>query len=493
MTRQPCLVVDLDGTLIGTDLLFESLWANLSASWSTIFVLAQAALGGKAALKSELAKHRLDPALLPYREDVLEELRAWRTKGGKTALVTASDQAYADAVAGHIGLFDEVFGSDGKRNLKGTRKATFLEKRFPGGFQYLGDAPSDLPVWERAEEVVTVHASKRLRKRAEQAASAKGKPSRHLAVRADSGLYAGLEPYLKAMRPYQWVKNILIFLPVVADHNVDSLAWQKAVIAFAAFSLVASSAYLLNDLLDLKADRAHPRKRNRPLASGALPLAHGSLMAPGLLVLGFALAALTLSPLFVGVLAFYFALTTVYSIKLKRKLIIDICTLAGLYTVRIFAGGAATDTPLSVWLLAFSIFFFFSLAAVKRQTELVENVDLGSQRVKGRSYRVEDLHFVAMMAIAAGYVAVLVLALYIDAISVQNLYQSPVFLWGVCPVLLYWISRMVMLTQRGLMHDDPIVFAMRDRVSHICGLVILVILIAATFIDAEGLGWIGSS
>lgn len=287
---------------------------------------------------------------------------------------------------------------------------------------------------------------------------------------------------MKALRPHQWLKNVLIFLPAIAAHDLSMETWLSALLAFASFCLVASSVYVLNDLLDLAADRAHPRKRNRPFASGTISLAHGTLMAPTLLFAGF-LFALAVGRLeFLGIMAAYYVLTTAYSLSLKRRLVVDICTLAGLYTIRILSGGVATGLPLSVWLLTFSIFFFLSLAAIKRQAELVDGIDSGRTQLSGRAYRADDLPVISMMAIAAGYVAVLVMALYINTPAIQSLYSRPEILWGVCPVLLYWISRMVMIAHRSRMDDDPIVFAVRDRVSRVCGLLIVGTVVAGSFL-----------
>jgi 4-hydroxybenzoate polyprenyltransferase len=278
---------------------------------------------------------------------------------------------------------------------------------------------------------------------------------------------------IKALRPHQWLKNTLVFLPVIAAHEFSFAALFTALIAFIVFSLTASSVYLLNDLLDLASDRKHPRKRARPFASGALPLSWGSVLAPGLLAVSGIVAALIGWEFFV-VMLLYFIITTAYSFDLKRRIVVDICTLAGLYTLRIVAGGASTDTPLSVWILAFSIFFFFSLAAVKRQAELVGMDEDAEGTAHGRSYVRSDLPLVTQMSIASGYLSVLVIALYFNSDAVRELYDRTQFLWGIPLILLYWISRMVMMTHRGWMHDDPIVYAVRDRMSQICvGLILL--------------------
>jgi 4-hydroxybenzoate polyprenyltransferase len=281
-----------------------------------------------------------------------------------------------------------------------------------------------------------------------------------------------LLPYLTALRPHQWVKNVLVFVPMLAAHQLTFPAFLQSFFAFIAFSLVASSVYVVNDLLDLAADRAHPRKRLRPFASGAISTAQGSWMAVILLLVG-TLVALFLGPAFALVLLAYYLITTAYSLYLKRKVLIDIALLAGLYTMRLVAGAAATSIELSMWLLAFSIFLFFSLAAVKRQAELIDLAERGHLSAEGRGYQVGDLPVIAMMAISSGYVAVLVMALYLNSPAVMELYSFPQALWGICFILLYWISRMVMMTHRGYMHDDPVVFAARDRVSQICILLII--------------------
>ncbi|MWB79224.1 UbiA family prenyltransferase [Pseudooceanicola sp. 216_PA32_1] len=458
------LVCDLDCTLIRTDMLYETFWAAVSANWSAPLPALRALMRGRAALKAHLAgAGEVAVADLPYEDEVIDRVRDWRARGGRTALVTGADQSIAERVAAHLGIFDEVHGSDGSRNLKGPAKAAFLEQRFGRRFAYIGDSRADLAVWEIAAEAITVNASGDLRR----AAEARAPQTAHMGQPGPI-----LKPALKAMRPHQWAKNVLIFLPVLAGHALSLATLTQAVLAFAAFSLVASSVYVLNDLLDLAADRAHPRKRFRPFASGALPLRHGTWMAPALLLAGVAIAAL-LGPAFLAVMAGYYLTTTAYSLWLKRQPVIDICTLAVLYAVRIAAGGAATGIELSVWLLAFSIFFFFSLAAVKRQAELVDGLASGRDKAAGRGYGVDDLPLVAMMATASGYVSVMVMALYVNSPAVTALYTAPEMLWGICGVLLYWLSRMVFITHRGQMHDDPVVFAARDRVSRVLFVVIL--------------------
>lgn len=454
------LVVDLDGTLLRSDLLHESFWSALARDWRTPGLSLMALHKGRASLKRHLANAaNLEISTLPYDSKVIGFIDAWRQSGGRTALVTASDLVFAEAVAEHLGIFDEVHGSDGKLNLKGEQKGQFLEERFGlKGFSYIGDAVADLPVWKRAAKAITVNASAALRREAERACDT----AEHLVTKAHS-----VTPYIQALRPHQWLKNVLVFLPMLAAHQLDGPIFLLSLLAFVCFSAVASSVYVLNDLLDLAADRAHPRKKNRPFASGSIPIAHGAWMAAGLLILG-ALLAAVLSGEFLLVMGAYYFLTMAYSLNLKRRIVIDICVLAGLYTARIVAGGVATGTPLSIWLLAFSIFFFLSLAAVKRQAELIDSAERGNLKAGGRGYHVDDLPIISMIAIGAGYVSVLVMTLYVNSPAVVKLYAHPDALWGVCAILLYWITRTVLIAHRGHMHDDPVVYAARDRISQIC-------------------------
>ena len=454
------LVVDLDGTLLRSDLLHETFWSafahDLLIPIRSLLVLSS----GRAALKQMLAdRSKIDLATLPYDGEVLAYLKAWREQGGGAVLVTASNHRIAEGVAAHLGIFDEVHGTDGSTNLKGRVKAQFLEDRYgEDGFQYIGYAKADLPVWEKAGKAITVNAKPSVRREVERLA----RPLEHLQTFERSW-----KPYVKALRPHQWLKNLLVFLPMLAGHRLDAETFTLSVLAFIAFGLVASSVYLFNDLLDLRADRAHPRKSKRPIASGSLPISQASVMAVAGAMIGGAMSFL-IGWQFLLVMVGYYALTVAYSLFLKRRLIIDICVLAGLYTTRIIAGSVATDIELTVWLLAFSLFLFFSLAAVKRQAELVNMDKRGELIAAGRGYQVDDLPIVSNIAISAGFLSVLVLALYINSPSVFELYSQPAFLWGICCVLLYWITRMVMIAHRGSMHDDPVVFAVKDHVSQAC-------------------------
>jgi 4-hydroxybenzoate polyprenyltransferase/phosphoserine phosphatase len=455
----PVLVVDLDGTLLASDMLFESFWSAWARDWRTPLAALGGLAGGRAGVKAAVARlASVDVATLPYDPQVIDYARRWRAEGGRAVLVTATDQTLAQQVADHLDLFDEVRGTADGVNLKGPNKAAWLVGRYgEGGFRYVGDSPADLPVWARAAGAVAVNPSDRLSRRIEAVSPG--------AERLDTGRRAGLS--FAPLRPHQWLKNLLVFVPMLAAHRLDAPTFGQSLLAFAAFCLVASGVYVLNDLLDLGPDRRHSRKRLRAFASGAVSLRTGTALFPVLLLAGLGLAALGGMALF-GVMLAYLVLTTAYSLWLKRLIVIDICVLACVYTMRIIAGGTATGIEISVWLFTFSIFLFLSLAAVKRQAELVAGVRSGAVKTDGRGYHVDDLAVVATMAIAAGYVSVLVLSLYLNSTAVVGLYPRPEVLWGVVPVLLFWVSRMTMTAHRGEMHDDPMIFAATDRASQVC-------------------------
>lgn len=463
--KTPVLVVDLDGTLLRSDMLFECLWSALGRDgWATLRATSRLR-DGRAALKRALVDlSDVDVETLPYDAEVQARIAAWRADGGRTVLATASDQVLADRVATHLGIFDEVHGSDGTRNLKGSEKAAFLRERFPDGFTYMGDSAADLAVWENAEKAISVGAQPKT----VAALNAGNVPAEHLPREAPP------RALLRAMRPQQWLKNLLVAVPLIADpgHGVGAL--MPIITAFVALSLAASAGYLINDLLDLRDDRSHPRKRARPFASGTLSPEIGTLAIPVLLALSF-ITALSNSPALLGAVALYFLATVAYSVRLKQHTLIDICLLAFLFTLRIIAGGVAIASGLSVWILAFSMFIFYALAAVKRLAELTDSATVGREASR-RGYIAEDRRIISQMAITSGYLAVLVLALYVDEPTTQAKFGTPWLLWGVCPLLIFWISRMVMKADRGKMHDDPMIFAVTNSTSRLvilfCGLLV---------------------
>lgn len=471
-TKSP-LCVDLDGTLIKTDLLWESLLALLKQNPLSIFLLPFWLLKGKAHFKHEIARRvTLDASTLPYDLDLIAFLTEERRSGRKLVLATASHVSFAQAVDSHLGLFDgEVFGSDALINLKGTRKVALLLERYgTRRFAYAGNSAADLPVWAQADEAIVVNASFGLASRARALTPVS---------RVFSQPVNWMKQVAKALRVHQWAKNVLVFIPVVASHQLTNRPLMiQATLAFLSFSFSASSVYIVNDCLDLASDRRHPRKKSRPFASGSLSIPFGLCLAAGCLVAGVALASV-LPIVFLIVLAAYLILTTAYSFYLKQLVLLDVIVLAQLYTVRVYGGGAATEIVPSHWLLTFSLFLFLSLALVKRFTELRLATETESTELHGRGYWVTDLEHISSIGTASGLLAVLVLALYISSKEVLLLYSHAEVLWLVCPVMLYWISRIWMLAYRNQMDDDPVVFAVKDSESYVMAVIIGVILFLA--------------
>jgi len=450
------LCVDLDGTLLRTDALYETLMVLLSRNPFYVFLLPFWLMKGKAALKKKIAERaHLDASLLPYDSRIVDLVR--QTTARPRVLCTASDTIIAQAVASHLGCFEEILSSNGGLNLSGHRKAEALVERFgERGFDYVGNGVIDLKVWSRARGAWVVNAGAALHRAAQRVVDV-----RAFLPRPGSRIGA----WFKALRLHQWLKNVLVFVPLLASHRFFEIsAIAQSLLAFVAFGLCASGTYLLNDMLDLASDRAHHSKCRRPFAAGDLPILHGMIAAPLLTLAGFFIG-LACSPLFAGILTLYFVLTLAYSFRLKRMVMVDVITLAGLYTIRIIGGAAAIDTRVSFWLLAFSMFMFLSLAMLKRYTELVAMRRDGRFQAKGRDYTVEDLTIVQSLGGACGYIAVLVACLYINSQTGAALYRNPEFLWLLCPMLLYWVSRAWLMAHREQMHDDPLVFAARDRVS----------------------------
>ncbi|OGQ10217.1 MAG: hypothetical protein A2138_08640 [Deltaproteobacteria bacterium RBG_16_71_12] len=456
------LVVDLDGTLVRGDLLAESFFSVLKHNPFAALFAGAALFGGRAQLKRALAERAaLDVASLPYDDEVLALIEEHRAAGTRIVLATATDERLADAVASHLGVFDDVWASNGTDNLKGDKKRAVIEERAAGKpWAYVGDADADVDIFRAAPAAIAVAPASRIARW-----KTKGLSFTRELVRegASPGALVG------AMRPHQWAKNLLLFVPLFLAHRPDAAEWLRALLAFVSFCLVASAAYIGNDLMDLTADRRHPKKRRRAFAAGRLPLFAGLVMVPALLGAGAAVALLLPLP-FLAALAVYAVSTVAYSWRLKQLLVVDVVVLAGLYTLRLVAGALAAEVEMSFWLSAFSLFIFTSLALAKRHTELGMWAAEKQEKVAGRGYLVDDRVQVGSLGAAAGFVAVLVLALYIHSDDVRRLYARPTVLWGVLPLLLYWINRVWVLAARGVLHDDPIVFALRDRASWIVAL-----------------------
>jgi 4-hydroxybenzoate polyprenyltransferase len=454
------LCVDLDGTLLATDTLWESVLLLLRHTPWFVLCLPLWLVRGKAYMKRRIAERvTLDVSTLPYRDEVVQFLAQEAAAGRHIVLVTASDETIAQRVAAHLGLFAEVMASDGTVNLRGRVKAARLVGRFGQGmFDYMGDSRVDLPVWMASRRAFVVAPSRGLVKRVERVVHVE----KILASRRE-----WLRPAIRVMRPHQWIKNLLVFVPLIAAHQVTELPLLgRVVAAFVAFSLCASAVYVLNDLLDIQNDRQHPRKRYRPFAAAALPVPFGFAIAPLLLTLSFAVAWMTQPSLFLALLCGYLALTTAYSFVLKTAPVLDVVVLASLYALRLLAGGVAVSIVLSEWLLPFALFLFLSLALVKRFTEL-KAMPPDNRTLAGRGYLAEDASLLQAAGICSGFIAVLVLALYINSRDVTALYTNPRMLWGLCIILIFWITRMWFRAHRGQMEDDPIVGAVRDPASYV--------------------------
>jgi 4-hydroxybenzoate polyprenyltransferase len=464
------LCVDLDGTLIRADLLWESLFAFVGHHPEKFVLVFTWLLKGKAHLKRRLAESvDLDVAYLPYNVPFVDWLVEQRAAGRRLVLATASDEILARRVAAHLGIFDEVLASDGVLNLKGGNKAKLLHERFGSAFDYAGNSSADWEIWRECRQIIAVDTPAWLTRRltktdrlADQFHTAQSRAT----------------VWLRALRLHQWIKNILIFLPIIAAHKIlDPGRVLPALIAFFAFGLVASASYLGNDLVDLAADRIHPRKRFRPIAAGDLSIPSAVAASLALFAGGAGLAALTGSPI-VTLLIFVYAITSLtYSMSLKKIALLDVYVLSGLYTLRIVVGSEAGHVPLSGWFLSFSIFLFLSLGFAKRAAELHRVIVAHAPpQVPGRGYSATDFLPVMCFGIASAFAAALVLALYMQSAIVQSLYRHPELLWAVFPICLYWLTRVWLLAERGELQEDPISFAVKDRTTWLllglCGVIL---------------------
>lgn len=468
------LCVDLDGTLIASDTLLESMMSALKAKPIIFFLMPFWILMGKSFFKNKIKEISLpNPKTLPYRKDFIDYLKSEKDKGRDIVLATATVQEIADSVSDHLGIFTKTMGSSGDHNLRAKNKLQALEEEFgPKGFDYAGDAPADYPVWQGARKAIVVGASQKVLNKAKQIADVD---------KIFEYKNSKLKLIIKQIRVYQWVKNILIFLPLLMAHIIDPSHITKAIYAFFAFSFTASFVYVLNDLMDLESDRMHPRKKFRPLASGAFSIKTALVMTPLLLIIGLGISIFLLPWQFTAALLCYFVLTTAYSFILKRIYIMDMIVLASLYTLRLIAGALAVDVPLSPWLLEFSMFIFLSLAVLKRYTELRIMIENNKKKSKGRGYIVEDFDILRSIGPALGYISVLVLVLYVNSDDISRLYKYSKLLWPVSICLLFWITRIWFLAHRGRMTDDPIVFTGKDPVSYVLGIIVVILAIGAKY------------
>jgi 4-hydroxybenzoate polyprenyltransferase len=445
-TRVVC--VDLDGTLIAGDLLWEAFMRLVKRKPITAFVVLLSIFRGRAQFKSQVAAHMaVNPAALPYRRELIDALEDQAHRGSRLVLATASHHTYAQAVADHLGIFHDVIASDAHVNLSGRRKAAALVERFGDhGFHYIGNDWSDVPVWRAAGEATLVGGSPRLGRYAAR---------EHIVDHTMAGQRPWLPRLVRALRPHQWVKNLLVFVPMVAAHTIRQPAqWKAAALTFVAFSLCASA---------IDADRLHPRKRTRPFAAGELAIPSGAAASASLMLLSLAVATAGVSGRLALVVLAYILATSAYSFYIKRQPVLDVFALTGLYMVRVVAGGVATGTPLSSWLLAFILFLFLSLAFVKRYTEVVSTKNW----IPGRGYCPDDALWMHAIGTTAGYMAVVVLALYVNAPEVVPLYTRPQVLWLLCPLLLLWVTRLWFRAGRRMIHDDPIFETLKDSATYL--------------------------
>jgi len=473
------LCVDLDRTLIETDILLESVLVLFRTQPWSIFLLPFWLLKGKAYLKTQLARMaNIDVTILPYNEKVLEFVRAEKSEGKDIVLVTATNRKYADQVAQYLELFSEVIASDEEVNLKSTEKRKKLDLLYgKQGYDYIGDSSVDVVVWQGANRALLVGS-----KRKNSLFESDGVLFDKVFSNDSSNLYNRVKVWCRAFRIHQWAKNLLIFVPLFLAHRVNvQESLIISVLAFFSFSLVASANYLINDLVDLEFDRKHPTKKKRPFASGELFIGYGIIAIPLLFLSSFFMFQFL--PLqFVLLLVMYLFITVLYSLILKKLVLVDVIILAGLYTVRIIAGAFAINVDVTIWLISFSIFIFLSLALAKRYAEIKIIKDANPDAVNdgdyilGRGYRLGDLPILHSLGSSSGLLAVLVFALYINSPEIEVLYNVPEVLWLILPVLLFWISRIWLLTYRGVMHEDPVLFALHDKVSIISATILLLLL-----------------
>ena len=474
------LCCDLDGTLVATDTVVEACFRLLKLNPLYLFLFPLWLVEGLAYFKRRIVKclekahAELDVKKLPYRSEVLQILTDAKAKGLRTVLATASDMKIALSVAEHLQLFDEVFASDGTVNLKGENKRGVLSQRFGiKGYDYIGDSEADYPVWREAAGAYVVGTLDPMRI-----------SGAVLRKQIPSSTRSWWKSLLHALRVVQWVKNILVLVPLFAAHEVFATGivtpylFFDGIVAALSISLIASGVYVLNDLFDLDADRAHSRKKRRPFAAGELSIPFGLLLAPLLMITGLTIGGL-FSADFVLVLLSYVVLTTLYTTIFKRLVLCDVIVLAALYTLRIFGGGVALHIPISPWLMALSMFLFFSLACIKRLAELQEANEQSKVALAGRGYRASDVHSVAQVCAASSCCSVLVLVLYANDSSINGMYSHPKALWCGAPFLLYWLLRLLLLAQRGEIKDDPVVFALKDRASYVAALAMLAGMIGA--------------
>lgn len=479
MKEEKCLFVDLDGTLIKSDLLFECLVPIIKNYFYALFLAPFWLLKGKAYLKDKFSDLvSINPEILPYNNNVLEYIRKEKENGSKIILATASNIKLAKSISDYLGIFDDVIASSKEENLKGKNKLNKIKLYIENNntnkeFSYIGDSKADVKIFNETDIPIVVGNKNVFNK-------IKSKNDKTTFVDGENDF--SLKKFFKMIRTYQWVKNFLIFLPLILAHKfLDVNLLLKALVAFFSFSFLASSVYIINDIMDVESDRIHPSKKNRPIASGAVKISSALKVAFILMPLSF-IISIFLGKEFLFVLLTYFITTSCYSFYLKKIMLVDILILSLLYTVRMFAGGVALNIYLSPWLFMFSMFFFFSLACAKRYSELYAVRNNLQDEIKGRGYQAQDLEQIQIFGSSSGYIAILIFALYIQSDISMKLYKTPSFFWALCPIMLYWISRVWLLSHRGQMTQDPIIFALKDKVSYVVLILSIIIFGVAKYV-----------
>lgn len=479
MKEEKCLFVDLDGTLIKSDLLFECLVPIIKNYFYALFLAPFWLLKGKAYLKDKFSDLvSINPEILPYNNNVLEYIRKEKENGSKIILATASNIKLAKSISDYLGIFDDVIASSKEENLKGKNKLNKIKLYIENNntnkeFSYIGDSEADVKIFNETNIPIVVGNKNVFNK-------IKSKNDKTTFVDGENDF--SLKKFFKMIRTYQWVKNFLIFLPLILAHKfLDVNLLLKALVAFFSFSFLASSVYIINDIMDVESDRIHPSKKNRPIASGAVKISSALKVAFILMPLSFVIS-IFLGKEFLFVLLTYFITTSCYSFYLKKIMLVDILILSLLYTVRMFAGGVALNIYLSPWLFMFSMFFFFSLACAKRYSELYAVRNNLQDEIKGRGYQAQDLEQIQIFGSSSGYIAILIFALYIQSDISMKLYKTPSFFWALCPIMLYWISRVWLLSHRGQMTQDPIIFALKDKVSYVVLILSIIIFGVAKYV-----------
>ncbi|MBT9331725.1 UbiA family prenyltransferase [Paracidobacterium acidisoli] len=469
------LCVDLDGTLVKSDTLLDSILLLVRSRPLAALQLPLWLRFGKAGFKARITSLvSLDVSCLPYNRNLLTYLEEQRGEGRRIYLATGADGQLAERIAAHLGIFDAVLASDGATNLTGKNKLESLQQRFAGeGFDYVGNATPDLPLLAHAGEAMVANPHAALRAGLRSQRITIGREFRDRSPR--------LRVFRKAVRVHQWAKNVLIFVPLLLAHALQLQTILSAIYAFLAFSLCASATYIVNDLLDIEADRRHHKKRFRPFASGDLSPVAGIGIVALFLAASLTIAAVLLPPDFLGWLLLYLVSTLLYSLWLKRVGLVDVILLSGLYTLRLLAGGAAAQVFFSPWLAGFSIFLFLSLAMVKRFSELQNARAQGSILSNGRGYLLADIEQLRSFGTASAYASVVVFSLYISNGDVMALYRHPGRMWLMTPLMIFWLSRVWLLASRGEMDEDPVIFAVTDRMSLLTGAAAVLIAVLAAF------------